>query len=326
MVMEVRKNVGDELPREQLREMIILESDSTATVISPKLYNPQEVVYERSKDSLRLGNKRYKVELETEDRLHLVSAEGHTFVDLLVTDPQTIKYSHKAPYRLRYDGGHINLGASTDTTPPHTVPVEVYTSDDALVHAGFTYLQLVGNRQEVLHSELFTLAAYPSEDGDQIAGYLFDSLYTSGLQLIELGELGEPGFTAVRLPTGTFINRTRISLSAFRNRELGYRSTGMTWVDEDAVALKHDTVYQPKIRIDAGGTVTLHADSPQAMTYAHAYRSNYSPHIFLVSGEETARIRQSDNRDTLFVDSYYNFGLDDGGTEGYGRRDTFVRQ
>ena len=169
------------------------------------------------------------------------------------------------------------------------------------------------------------MAAYPSEDGDQIAGYLFDSLYTSGLQLIELGELGEPGFTAVRLPTGTFINRTRISLSAFRNGELGYRSRGMT-LDDDAVALKNDTLYQPKIRIAAGGSVTLHADSPLAVTYAHAYRSNYSQHIFLVSGEETAIIRQSGNRDTLFADSYYNFGLDDSGTEGYGRRDTFVRQ
>ena len=97
-------------------------------------------------------------------------------------------------------------------------------------------------------------------------------------------------------------------------------------LDDDAVALKSDTVYQPKIRIAAGGTVTLHADSPLAVTYEHAYRSNYSPNIFLVSGEETAIIRQSGNQDTLFVDSYYNYRLDDGGTEGYGRRDTFVRQ
>ena len=323
--MEVRKDVKDEIPQAQLREVIILESDSTATVISPKLYNAEEVVYKRSKDSLTFGNKRYKIDLETEDRLHLVSATGDTFVDLLVADPHTIHYFHRAPYRLRYDGGHINLGAATDTVAPYTVPVEVYGRDGELLHAGFTSLQLLGNRQEVLHSELFTLAAYPSENGDQVAGYLFDSLYPSGLQLIEMGELGEPGFTSVRLPTGTFINRARISLSAFRNGELGYRSRGMT-LDDDAVALKNDTLYQPKIRIAAGGSVTLHADSPLAVTYAHAYRSNYSPNIFLLSGEETAIIQQSGNRDTLFVDSYYNFGLDDGGTEGYGRRDTFVRQ
>lgn len=307
-------------------EVILMYTDSTATVLSTDFGSYNTGRYVEDNTSILLLDERLKKLNETENRIDLAGKDNFQISYSKFYFDQSQNYNHQSQYVVEFDDWSINIGSSIDSSRPNRLPYEMKNSVSRDKLYGFTNINNIGKYDEILHSDLFTLIKSPIDDS--YCGYILDSLFEGGVRIKENDTKKDYYFRELKLVESNFVNERLISKDLFLSEELPFSGMGMGGIPSNNSSLSiidQQISTYPTIEISQNGTIRFYFGDHLLEEYSVSVINKYGNILYLIGDKFSKTLELSDNLDTISTYNSYYFDEGDGSYISFNRQDTYVR-